>query len=75
MERVFLEFLDYDLMINGSEYAKYYFILRTFAEKNKKSFPLKAINLQTVRQLQKKAIQTSRSLKEVYSEPLNRTFS
>jgi len=75
LERVYLEFLDYDLMINGSEYAKYYFILRTFAEKNRKSFPLKALNLQTVRLLQKRAAVTSRTLKEAYAEPLNKTFS
>ena len=70
-----MEFLDYNLMINGNDYAKYYFILRTFAEKNKKSFPLKALNLQTVRLLQKKAANTSKSLKEIYAEPLNKTFS
>jgi len=75
LEKVFLEFLDYNLMINASDYAKYYFILRTFAEKNKKSFPLKALNLQTVRQLQQKAATTSKSLKEIYADPLNKTFS
>ena len=36
LERVFLELLDYKLFINGSEYAKYYFILRTYSEKVKK---------------------------------------
>ena len=32
LEQLFLEFLDYKLVIKGSEYAKYYFILRTLAD-------------------------------------------
>ncbi len=31
MERRILEFIDYKLFIKASDYAKYYFILRTFA--------------------------------------------
>ena len=45
MERVFLDYIEYNLYVKSSEYAKYYFILRTFAEKNKKSFPLRALDL------------------------------
>ena len=40
-ERVFLQFINYNLYIKSSDYAKYYFILRTYAEKMKKSFPLR----------------------------------
>jgi len=33
LEKIFLDiFLDYDLVVKGSEYAKYYFIMRTLAE-------------------------------------------
>jgi hypothetical protein len=32
LEQVLLEFLNYDLVVKGSEYAKYYFILRTLSE-------------------------------------------
>jgi hypothetical protein len=32
IESVFLQLIDFDLVIRGSEYAKYYFILKTFAE-------------------------------------------
>jgi len=35
LEHQFLEFLDYDLVVKGSEYAKYYFILRTLSEELK----------------------------------------
>ena len=31
LEKVFLQLIDFDLIIKGSEYAKYYFILKTFA--------------------------------------------
>ena len=31
LEKVFLSLIDFDLVIRGSEYAKYYFILKTFA--------------------------------------------
>ena len=34
MERVFLDFIDYKLRIGSKEYAKYYFILRSYAKKN-----------------------------------------
>ena len=32
LEQLFLEFIDYKLVIKGAEYAKYYFILRSMAE-------------------------------------------
>jgi len=44
-------------------------------KKNKKSFSLKALNVQTVRLLQKKAETTAKSLKEIHGDPLNRTFA
>lgn len=52
MERRLLEFIDYMLFIKASDYAKYYFILRTFAQKNKKSFPLKELDLDRILFLQ-----------------------
>ena len=36
LEQVFLEFLDYDLVVRGGEFAKYYFILRTLHEELKR---------------------------------------
>ena len=33
LEQSYLEFVDFKLMIRGGEYAKYYFIMRTLAEK------------------------------------------
>lgn len=39
LEETFLEFIDFDLVIKGSEYAKYYFILRTLSEEIKLETP------------------------------------
>lgn len=40
LEHQFLQFLDYDLVVKGSEYAKYYFILRTLSDELKAETPL-----------------------------------
>lgn len=32
LEKVFLQLTDFDLVIRGAEYAKYYFVLKTFAD-------------------------------------------
>jgi hypothetical protein len=39
LEEKFLEFIDFDLVIKGSEYAKYYFILRTLSDDIKLDTP------------------------------------
>jgi hypothetical protein len=39
LEEKFLEFIDYDLVVKGSEYAKYYFILRTLTDEIKLETP------------------------------------
>lgn len=40
LEKVMLQLLDYDLVIRGAEYAKYYFILKTFSEKFNSTLPM-----------------------------------
>lgn len=45
LEKVLLTFLDYDLVIRGAEYAKYYFILKTFAEKFNSTLPMGPLNV------------------------------
>ncbi|TNV85531.1 hypothetical protein FGO68_gene8318 [Halteria grandinella] len=39
LEQTFLEFIDFDLVVKGSEYAKYYFILRSLSEELKQETP------------------------------------
>ncbi|KAL4455711.1 hypothetical protein ABPG74_003121 [Tetrahymena malaccensis] len=74
MERVFLNFIDYNLYVKGADYAKYYFILREFAQKNKKSFPLRPLDLKTILYLQNNANRAQSNLKEMYQNPLNKSF-
>ena len=46
LEQLFLDFIDYKLVIKGAEYAKYYFILRTMADdlRNEKNAALATIS-------------------------------
>jgi len=40
LEKVFLQLIDYDLIMRGAEYAKYYFILKTFADNFNSVLPM-----------------------------------
>ena len=55
IEAAFLTLLDYQMAVPSSEYAKAYFLLRTYAINKDKSFPLKALDVDTVLKLQKNA--------------------
>jgi hypothetical protein len=72
IEGVFLTLIDYALVLSGSDYAKYYFILRTYAEQTHRRFCAKALDVDTVRRLQN-AAKVQIALKDLYREPLNRT--
>lgn len=67
LERIYLKLLDYKLHINGSEYAKYYFILRTVSEKANIKFPLKPMPVGKVLELQKNAKKIEENMREVHS--------
>ena len=67
MERMFLTLVDYDVGIKKSAYAKYYFILRTYAGKSTRSFPLKALDVDTVRRLQSQAYKAEEEFKILHS--------
>ena len=51
LEKVFLSLIDYDLIIRGAEYAKYYFILKTFADKFNSTLPLGPLPVQKMSEL------------------------
>lgn len=73
MERLFLELIEYNVGIKKSEYARYYFILRTFAEKNNRSFPLKPLAVDTVRRLQSNANRAEERLKDIHCRSIGKT--
>lgn len=72
LERVYLELIEYKLNIKGSEYAKYYFILRTAAERTNEKFPLKPMNVDNVIALQNKAVKVKKQIKDEH-EVIRRT--
>ncbi len=63
LERIYLYLLDYKLNINGSEYAKYYFILRTLSERAHVKFPLQPMPLARVLELQRNAKRVQANLR------------
>jgi len=73
LERIYLKCLDYQLNINGSEYAKYYFILRTISDKTNTKCPLKPIEVKKVVQLQRNAIKVQKNIKSV-NELMAKTY-
>ncbi|OMJ65789.1 hypothetical protein SteCoe_37618 [Stentor coeruleus] len=73
MERLFLNIIEYDVGIKKSQYAKYYFVLRTFAEKNNRSFPLKPLAVDTVRRLQSNANRAEERLKDLHKDNVFKT--
>mmetsp|Transcript_17348 Transcript_17348/g.12398 ORF Transcript_17348/g.12398 Transcript_17348/m.12398 type:complete len:143 (+) Transcript_17348:2324-2752(+) len=51
LEKAFLQVIDFDLVIRGAEYAKYYFILKTFAEKFNSTLPLGPLPIEKMSEL------------------------
>lgn len=74
MERIFLSFINYEVQVSAKEYAKYYFILRTFSQDSAKSFPLQPLDVETVRKLQKNGEKAEETLKGTYGEAMNKTL-
>lgn len=64
LERIYYGLIDYKLIIKGSEYSKYYFILRMAAEKLSGKFPLKPMNVEEMIDLQNKAVKVKKQMKE-----------
>lgn len=60
--------------MSSSDYAKYYFVLRTYVEAKKKSFPLRPLDLNTIMKLQKNTLSAEYGLKVKYATGLNKSF-
>lgn len=66
LEMVYMELLDYRLNIKGSEYAKYYFILRTVTERISAKLLLKPITVNKMVELQSNAERVQKNIKQTY---------
>jgi hypothetical protein len=66
LEKIFLELIDYDLIISGSEYAKYFFILKTFEMKGGRTdYPMMPISVDKMSFLQKNSEKAEIELREM----------
>jgi hypothetical protein len=52
LERTYLEMLDFNISVDSSVYAKYYFELRELAERFDKAFPLDPLDKASAARLQ-----------------------
>ena len=62
LERIFLTLIDYKVYANGAEYAKYYFILCSYAKNPNKEFPLQPLSIKDAKKLQKTSEQKESTL-------------
>jgi len=67
LEKVFLSLIDFDLIIRGAEYAKYYFILKTFADKFKSTLPLGPLTAEKMSALQNNSVKAESELRDKYN--------
>jgi len=71
LEKVFLQLVDFDLVIRGSEYAKYYFILKAFAEQFNSTLPMGPLSVPQMSHLQNNTVKAETELRERYNRKLN----
>lgn len=74
LEKVFLQFLDFDLLMRGAEYAKYYFVLKTFAQEsgfNSCLPPVGPLTAQKMSELQNNTAKVESELRDKYEVKLS----
>lgn len=70
LEKIFLQLIDFDLGIKGSEYAKYYFILKAFAESFNSTLPMGPLTVPQMSNLQNNTVKAESELREKYNRKL-----
>jgi hypothetical protein len=63
LEKIFLSLIDFDLMIRGAEYAKYYFILKTFASQFQSQLPMGPLSQEKMSELQNNSVKAESDLR------------
>ena len=66
LEAVFLQLIDFDLVIKGGEYAKYYFILKAFAGSFNSTLPMGPLTVPEMSHLQNNTSKAETELREKY---------
>lgn len=66
LEAVFLRLLDFDLVIRGAEYAKFYFVLKTFSKNFNSVLPMGPLLIEQMQELQNNTSKAEVALREKY---------
>jgi len=74
LEKLFLDLIDYDLMVRGADYAKYYFILRSISKEfeDPENVQMDPITVEHMQLLQKNSDKAEEILRGIYK---NQDFS
>ena len=67
LEQVFLRLIDFDLVIRGAEYAKFYFILKTFSKNFNSVLPMGPLRVEQMQELQNNTVKAESALREKYN--------
>ena len=67
LEKIFLDLTEYDVIIKGKEYAKYYFIMTTLGEESKKNPPWRLMNPSKVQKIEGESHRVQQRLKDQYN--------
>jgi len=65
-----LRLIDFDLVIRGAEYAKFYFVLKTFSKDFNSVLPMGPLGIDTMRDLQNNTVKAESRLREKYQQKL-----
>lgn len=71
LEGAFLQLIDFDLVVRGAEYAKYYFVLKTFATQFDSALPMGPLGVEQMSELQNNTIKAESALRERYNLKLS----
>ena len=70
LEAVFLRLMDFDLVIRGAEYAKFYFVLKTFSKNFNSVLPMGPLKIEQMQDLQNNTTKAEAALREKYDRKL-----
>ena len=66
LEAVFLRLIDFDLVIRGAEYAKFYFVLKAFSKNFNSVLPMGPLKVEQMQELQNNTVKAEAALRQKY---------
>jgi hypothetical protein len=70
LEAVFLRLIDFDLVIRGAEYAKFYFVLKTLSKNFNSVLPMGPLRIEQMQDLQNNTVKAESELRDKYNAKL-----